>query len=87
MKDVIWKVHSCSESGNTMVGEYYLFCHFFPRILVKSIFLVSTSYVIIWSNIVFVFRIRVVLVASKMGLVYSVKKYPSKGSKVGVPNG
>ena len=43
MKDVIWKVHSCSESGNTMVGEYF-FLSFFPRILIKYIFLVSTSF-------------------------------------------
>ena len=93
MKDVIWKVHSCSESGNTiMVGEYYFFI-FSPRILVKSIFLVSTSFCVskmdLWKgdNFSRFWEAKIKPRQSDKFCIYSVKKYPTKRSKVRVPNG
>ena len=86
-------------------GGWVFFCHFFPRILVKYIFLVSTSFcvgefgrrwfwLLVWKNGLWrgynfsrFWEAKIKQRQSDKFCIYSVKKYPTKRSKVRVPNG
>ena len=73
--------------------ENETFLIFFPRILLKSIFLVSTSFCVskmdLWKgdNFSRFWEAKIEPRQSDKFCIYSVKKYPTKRSKVRVPNG